>query len=154
MYAEIVVNAPLSRRRVPFLNRTEGFAALGQTFTYAIPAHLEGQLQVGHLVTVPFGARKLQGIVMALTEQTTIERVKDVYDIVDPVPVLSPAQIALARWMSEYYFAPLIDCVLQMFPPGLESDVQTHIALHPEARPLSNPKEIHRQLVERVQRDG
>ncbi len=154
MFAEIVVNAPLSRRRVPYLNRTEGFYALSQTFTYAIPPHLEGRLQAGHLVSVPFGARKLQGIVIALSEQTSVERVKDVYDLAEPLPVLSPIQIELARWMSDYYFAPLIDCLLQMFPPGLEADVQTSIALNPDAKPLVNPKGIHWQLVERLRREG
>ncbi len=150
MFAEIVVNAPLSRRRVPYLNRTEGFAALAQTFTYSIPAHLAEQLQAGQLVTVPFGARKLQGIVMALADETTVERVKDVYEIVDVVPVLSRAQLELARWLSAYYFAPLIECVLQMFPPGLEADTRTMIALNPDAPRLVNPKQLHVQLVERL----
>ena len=150
MYAEIVVNAPLSRRRVPYVNRTEGFAALTQTFTYCIPERLAGHLTPGQLVVVPFGARRLQGIVMSLAEETKVERVKDVYEIVDPLPVLSPAQIALARWMSAYYLAPLIECVLQMFPPGLEAETRTLIALNPEAPRLVNPRPLHLQLVERV----
>ena len=54
MYAEIVVNAPLSRRRVPFLERTEGFAALGQTFTYSIPRHLEDRVLPNGRKTVVF----------------------------------------------------------------------------------------------------
>lgn len=154
MYAEIVVNAPLSRRRVPFLERAEGFAALGQTFTYSIPRHLEDRVLPGQLLTVPFGARKLQGIVLELTENTRIERLKDLYDIVDPLPVLSPAQIALARWMSAYYFAPLIDCILQMFPPGLESEVQTTIALNPDSPPPANPKAAQSLIFDRLRSKG
>jgi primosomal protein N' (replication factor Y) len=154
MYAEIVVNAPLSRRRVPYLDRTEGFAALGQTFTYSIPAHLAGRVQPGQLVTVPFGARKLQGIILELAAQSKIERIKDVYDIVDSLPVLSAPQIALAHWLSAYYFAPLIDCVLQMFPPGLESEVQTTIALNPDARPVVNPKDAQAYILARLRKDG
>jgi primosomal protein N' (replication factor Y) len=150
MFAEIVVNAPLTRKRIAATQRTEGYAALDQTFTYAIPSELVGRLQAGQLVTVPFGARKLQGIVMALSETTTVERLKEVEDIADPLPVLSPAQLALARWMSAYYFTPLIDCVLQMFPPGLESEVQTTIALNPDAKPLVNAKEMQTHIIERL----
>ena len=154
MYAEIVVNAPLSRRRVPYLDRTEGFAALGQTFTYSLPGQLAGRVLPGQLVTVPFGARKLQGIVLELTEQTKVERLKDIYDIVDPLPALSPAQIALARWLSAYYFAPLIECILQMFPPGLESEVQTTITLNPDAEPPANPKEAQAIILDRLRKSG
>ncbi|MBI5877124.1 MAG: primosomal protein N' [Chloroflexi bacterium] len=154
MFAEIVVNAPLSRRRVPFVERTEGFAALAQTFTYSIPPALEGRLQPGHLVTVPFGPRKLQGIVVALSAQTAVEKVKDVFDLVDPLPVLSAAQVALAQWMSDTYFAPLIDCVLQMFPPGLESEVQTLIVLNPNAPDgVAGDNAAQQALLERLQRD-
>src|SRR5215510_2718146 len=99
MFAEIAVNASLGRRRVPIANQVEGFASLGQTFTYTIPEHLREFLRPGQLVTVPFGARKLQGIVMALSERTTVERLKEVDTIVDPLPVLTPAQLDLARWL-------------------------------------------------------
>src|SRR5437016_5913680 len=124
MFAEIIVNAPLSKRRVPYLNRTEGLSALGPTFTYAIPAHLEGTLQPGHLVTVPFGARQLQGIIMRLSTVSSVERVKEIDALADPLPVLTGAQLALAQWLSEYYQSPLIDCILQMFPAGLRSEVR------------------------------
>ncbi|MBI1800518.1 MAG: primosomal protein N', partial [Chloroflexi bacterium] len=154
MFAEIVVNAPLRRRRVPILNRTEGFSSLSQTFTYKIPLHLQGRLEPGHLVTVPFGARKLQGIVLALSEQTTVERLKDLYDLSEPKPALSLAQLALAQWMSGYYLAPLIECMEQMFPPGLEAEVETRIALNPDARPLVNAREAHQLIVDRLRRDG
>jgi primosomal protein N' len=33
-------------------------------------------------------------------------------------PLLSPERIALARWMSAHYLAPLFDCVSLMLPPG------------------------------------
>jgi primosomal protein N' (replication factor Y) len=151
MFAEIVVNAPLTRKRIAATQRTEGYTALDQTFTYAIPQALVGRLQAGQLVTVPFGARKLQGIVMALSETTTVERLKEVADIAAPLPVLSPAQLALARWLSAHYFTPLIECVLPMFPPGLESEAQTLIKLNPDAPSLTNPKESQKLIIERLQ---
>ena len=94
MFAEIAVNASLGRRRIPIANQVEGFASPGQTFTYAIPEHLRDFLRPGQLVTVPFGARKLQGIVMALSERSAVERLKDVDTIVDPLPVLVAARSA------------------------------------------------------------
>jgi len=154
MFAEIAVNASLGRRRVPIANQVEGFASVGQTFTYTIPEHLRDFLRPGQLVTVPFGARKLQGIVMALSERTAVERLKEVDTIVDPLPVLTLAQLELARWLSDYYFAPLIDCLLLMFPPGLESEVQTTLTLNANRTDLALTSPAQLALVERLRATG
>ena len=54
MYAEIAVNA-----------------AVNQTFHYDIPPELDGQLELGHLVQVPFGTAAQHGIVVAFHELDT-----------------------------------------------------------------------------------
>ncbi len=103
MYAELVVNVP----------------HLTQTFHYSLPAELAGQVRVGHLVTVPFGGRKAQGVVMGLSDSAPVAAVKTIEGLVDPAPVLTPAQLNLAYWISHTYLAPLIECLTLMLPPGL-----------------------------------
>jgi len=100
-FAEVAVNAA---------------APIRQTFTYGIPDGVH--VEPGQAVYVPFGARTLQGIVVGLSEHSEFEQTRELTDVIDPRPLLSPEHIALARWLSEYYLAPLFDCVSLMLPPG------------------------------------
>ncbi|MFC1948059.1 primosomal protein N' [Chloroflexota bacterium] len=109
-YAEISVNSPAAQRR---------------TFSYSIPSNLS--IQSGQAVWVPFGERLLQGVVMELTEYPAVEETRDIIDVIDPNPVLSPEQIELAYWISRYYLAPLFDAVSLMLPPGYERKAVTFV---------------------------
>jgi primosomal protein N' (replication factor Y) len=99
-YAEVAVNSPVSR----------------STFCYAIPAHLK--LKAGQAIWVPFGPKTIQGIVVELTDQPSVETTKEITDAVTAHPVLSSLQIELARWISERYLSPLFDALALMLPPG------------------------------------
>ncbi len=132
-YAEVVVHAPVSRRlgqTGPSLSPSsttrgrEGWGPseappLGGTYHYAIPDFLNEEVVPGSLVSVPFGERILQGIVVALSDSTPVADTKDLAGLVRREPVLTPAQLALARWVSERYLAPLIDAIRLCLPPGL-----------------------------------
>ena len=99
-YAEVAVNSPAGR----------------STFCYAIPARLG--ISVGQAVRVPFGPRTIQGIVVELSDQPSVETTREIADIVTADPVLSPLQMQLARWISERYLSPLFDALALMLPPG------------------------------------
>src|SRR4030042_4005162 len=109
-YAEVSVNSPAAQRR---------------TFSYSIPSDLN--IQVGQAVWVPFGERLLQGVVMELTEYPAVEETRDIPDVIEPDPVLSPEQIELAFWISRYYLTPLFDAVSLMLPPGYQRKAVTFV---------------------------
>ena len=69
---------------------------------------------------VPFGSRTLQGIVVETSETASVAQTRDIADVIDLRPHLSPAHIQLARWLSDYYLAPLFDCISLMLPPGFK----------------------------------
>jgi primosomal protein N' (replication factor Y) len=120
---------------VPFAEVAVNAAApLRQTFTYRVPDGLP--IEPGQAVYVPFGSRTLQGIVVALSEQSEFAQTRDIADIIDPRPLLSPAHIALARWLSAYYLAPLFDCISAMLPPGFKRRPLVML------RPLASLEEI------------
>ncbi|MDH4135610.1 MAG: hypothetical protein OEW09_02680, partial [Anaerolineae bacterium] len=151
IYAEVVVNTPLHRRGTV----TEDLASdLSPTFHYAIPPELQNQVTVGQLVWVPFGPRRLQGLILALSDTSPVEETKDLYEIIDPQPVLSPVQIQLARWISSYYLAPLIDCVRLMLPPGIEQRTETVVELRADAPPGRNLSRQQRVVLEFLRRRG
>lgn len=103
MYAEVAVNAT---------------APIRQTFTYAIPAGMD--VQPGHAVYVPWGARTLQGIVMEVTEVPAYAEARDIEALIDDEPLVSPERLELAKWMSEHYLSPLFDCVSLLLPAGFK----------------------------------
>ena len=107
-YAEVAVNSPVAQRR---------------TFSYSIPPSLDPV--VGQAVWVPFGPRVLQGIVLQLADYPEVEETRDVVGVIDPGPLVSPIQIELARWISDYYLSPLFDAVALMLPPGFERRLVT-----------------------------
>ncbi len=118
-YAEVAVNAA---------------APIRQTFTYRITDGLS--LRVGHAVYVPFGSRRLQGIVLDVTETPAFADARDIEAVIDPEPMLSPERVALARWLSDHYLAPLFDCVSLMLPPGFKRRPLTML------RPLTSLDEL------------
>ncbi|HEY8766131.1 MAG TPA: primosomal protein N' [Dehalococcoidia bacterium] len=109
-YAEVAVNAA---------------APIRQTFTYRIP---DGQdVQPGHAVYVPFGARTLQGIVMEVTDEPAFAEARDIEGLIEERPLVSPERLALARWLAAYYLAPLFDCVSLMLPAGFKRKPLTFV---------------------------
>ncbi len=137
-YAEVAVNSPVAQRR---------------TFSYNIPPSLN--LTVGQAVWVPFGPRVIQGIVLQLTDHPEVEETRAIVGLIDPHPLLSPVQIELARWISDYYLSPLFDAVALMLPPGFERRLVTFFHPAPGANASAaslTPEE--RQLVALLDREG
>ncbi len=58
-------------------------------FDYHVPEDLKPILELGQLVTIPFGKQKVQGIIIEFPEFPAVPRTKAVQDILDPVPVVT-----------------------------------------------------------------
>jgi len=128
MYAEVVVNDPLSRVLTAEETPDDLSAPLGAIYHYEIPPFLQATLQPGHMVWAPFGERRLQGIVVGLSQTSPVAETKSLSRLVLDEPVLTPAQLALARWMSRHYLVPLLECIRLMLPPGLLRSAEAVLA--------------------------
>ena len=93
--------------------------AVSGEYDYQLPDSLVGSVDVGHLVTVPFGPQVVQGIVLEIVSQPAVAQTRSVIDLLDSTPVLTPAQIELARQLSRETLNPLAALVDLMIPPGL-----------------------------------
>lgn len=158
-YANVVVhipfiNAPALPSQVDPDTAPLPRAWLDRSFTYDIPQDLRDAIHVGQLVWAPFGARRLQGVVVELTETTDLDKTRSLETIVNPEPLVTLQQIDLAHWISNTYLAPLSDCIWLFLPPGIEDKVETFIALHPESPPTDGLTEKQRALIERVREAG
>ncbi len=70
-----------------------------KVFTYAVPEGME--LTSGMRVLVPFGPRRVVGMVIGLTEETDVprERLKSVLSALDDMPVVLPELMQLAAYL-------------------------------------------------------
>ncbi|KPJ50933.1 MAG: hypothetical protein AMJ38_01240 [Dehalococcoidia bacterium DG_22] len=118
-FAEVAVNSTAPHRRA---------------FTYSLPAGLA--VAEGQAVYVPFGNRTLQGVVLEVTDQPSYPETRDIIAPMDSRPLLLPQHTVLARWLSDYYLAPLFDCVALMLPPGFRRKPLTLL------RPLVSAEEV------------
>jgi len=126
IYVEVAVNVP----------RVSG------TFHYHLPPELEGVVQPGHLVEIPFGRQQVQGVVFRFVEQPEVPETKPVISLLDPQAVLTPVQIKLAGALAESTLAPLAACIDAMIPPGLAQQADTlyqkSTPIFPVSHPLTN----------------
>ena len=126
-------------------------------FDYALPPELEGKVEAGSLVTVPFGKLTAQGVILSLAAESSIAEVKTVIDRLDPQPVLTPAQIELALWLSKETLSPLAACVGLMLPAGLsqQADVLYRAANHgQEPAKGTSSTVVQRRLMDLLRQRG
>ena len=95
---------------------------LDQPFTYALPETLRHRVQPGCRVLVPFGPRKLTGVVLRCHDEPPAVATRDALRLIDSEPVLDDELLALGRWISGYYCAPLGEVLRGMLP--LAADIR------------------------------
>ncbi len=102
---------------------------LPRPFTYLVPPELQSLIRPGMRVLVPFGKKKLTGIVIGFPKSSTVSTLKPVDDLLDPGPVISDELMALGKWMSEYYAAPYGEVLKTFLPLGISVENRTMISL-------------------------
>lgn len=83
---------------------------------YAIPGTLRGKIRPGSLVAVPVANDFLQGVVADCASRSSIQSLKEIICLIDEEPVLTAAQLQLARILSERTLTPLNICVNTLLP--------------------------------------
>ncbi len=96
---------------------------LDQTFTYAVNGVVP---VVGARVLVPFSGQRLMGVVVRVHEDAPADdfEIKSVQQVLDDAAVLPDELMELARWIAQYYVAPLGEVLRGMLP--LAAEVKRH----------------------------
>ena len=93
---------------------------LDKVFEYSIPSELEGALQVGMEVIVPFGKgnRETKGYVIGITEacEYEAEKVKPIFRLAEKRMAIEGKLVALAGWMKEHYGGTMIQSLKTVLP--------------------------------------
>ena len=87
-----------------------------RSFTYSVAGEAPA---VGVRVEVPFRRRTLVGWVLG--PGTEVPRVREVRSVLDTEPVVGGELLGLARWMSDYYVAPVGIVLKAMLPARMAS---------------------------------
>ena len=91
---------------------------------YSVPERFRETLEEGMRVLVPLGKRRTTGITVGFAATTSVARVREVIDVLDPWPLFDPALMKLCRWASKYYFAPLGEVMGTLVPSNLRVESQ------------------------------
>jgi len=133
------------------LDRAAGIA--DRPLTYRVPAGLHDGVTVGVRALVPLGARTALGFVVATRPcdgpdpEPGAPRIRDLLDVLDPIPLFSPVLLELARWVAEETLSTLLDAIRCLVPPEVARR-------RPAPRPLlavAVPDRIPRTLGRRQQ---
>jgi len=89
---------------------------LGHSFTYLLPETLRHRVRTGCRVLVPFGTRKLAGVVLRTHDEPPSGGARETLRLLDEEPVLDADLLKLGSWISEYYCAPLGETLRAMTP--------------------------------------
>lgn len=99
MYADVALPVPLD-----------------QPFTYLLPETLRHRVKTGCRLIVPFGSRKLTGVVVCTHDVAPAAAVREAFRLLDEEPVLEEHLISLGRWIAAYYCAPIGEVLRVMTP--------------------------------------
>jgi len=102
---------------------------LDRNFTYTVPTELAASVSMGSRVLVPFGKKKLSGIVVGFPKSSPLSALKTILDVLDPVPAFSSEMLRLTKWIGEYYLAPWGEVLKAATPQGLSTSSKLRVKL-------------------------
>ncbi|MCA0988021.1 primosomal protein N' [Guptibacillus algicola] len=109
MIARVIVDVPA--------NQTD------RLFDYAIPEALEDLIEPGMRVVVPFGPRKIQGFVISVEQESELDKLKELEEIKDVTPVLTPELLDLGFWLTEKTLCYAVSAFQAMLPAAMKANV-------------------------------
>ena len=119
---------------------------LSEPFTYRIPSHLEGKIDIGFRALVPLRRKMVTGFVVGKTATSSLSDVKEIIDLLDPYPLFSGEMLELTKWVSDYYLCSWGEALRAALPSELMLKSEIYVKAgdkRQEARPdLESTKTI------------
>ncbi|TVZ51503.1 primosomal protein N' [Dokdonia sp. Hel_I_53] len=102
------------------------------TFTYLVSEREYGFIALGMRVAVPFGKTKIYASIVKSkhTQVPTIYEAKEIFQILDDRPIVTPEQLKLWSWMASYYMCSEGEVMRAALPKAFMLESETVIKLH------------------------
>ncbi len=96
-------------------------------YSYLVPEELQGSVEVGKRVVVPFGKnnKKRQGLIFELSQQEDSKDIKNIYAVLDNVLHISVEMLDLVKWIRENYFCSYYEAVRLVLPEALKGNLKS-----------------------------
>jgi primosomal protein N' (replication factor Y) len=95
---------------------------LRKEFDYIVPPNLEPAVTVGSRVQVPFGPRKVLGVVTGLAEESDRPQLKPILKVIGAQSLVTAKVLRLARWMGQYYCCPPEVALKSVLPEAVRQE--------------------------------
>ena len=108
---------------------------MSRAFSYAVPEKMAGKVAIGSLVRVPFGGRRVRGIVIDVADGDTTE-LEELAGLVIPVPIVPPPMPELLDWIARRYLSPRGQVYARVVPPRVRAkrSEKDPVAVHAEPK--------------------
>ena len=120
MYADIIIDITHEK--------------LDKVFQYSITSRLEGMLEVGTEVVVPFGRgnKETHGYVIAFSEKTDYDpaKIKEITGKAEESMAIEGKLVALAAWMKEHYGGTMIQALKTVLPVKKKEKIRQKRTVH------------------------
>ena len=101
---------------MPGIARVVVDLSLDREFDYLIPPELADAVRVGARVIVPFGRSTRAGFVVGIADRSDYPRLKAIREVVGRKALIEERITELARWIADYYIAPIETAVRAVLP--------------------------------------
>lgn len=102
-------------------------SVVNQTFDYKIPERYQALVTPGMRVVIPFGPRKITGFVMERVATSSFDSLKEIIEVLDLTPVLTPELLLLGKWVAKETVALYITTFQAMLPQVLKAKYKKEI---------------------------
>ncbi|HWK72647.1 MAG TPA: primosomal protein N' [Povalibacter sp.] len=101
---------------------------LRRVFDYGAPPDRTNPIEVGSRVWVPFGRRRVVGVVIEHRQHTDVPaaKLRPVHAAIDREPTFEPGFLALLKWAADYYRHPLGEVIAAAMPTALRQGAPLH----------------------------
>ncbi|MCS6772340.1 MAG: primosomal protein N' [Kiritimatiellae bacterium] len=93
--------------------------ALDREFDYLVPDELDGRLEPGMRVIVPLGRRTASGYIVGFADSSEFPDLKPIHKPIGTKPLIEPNLMNLARWIADYYAAPVELAIRSVLPSAV-----------------------------------
>lgn len=124
-----------------------------RVFDYLVPKELEGQIEIGSRVIVPFSAgnKEVEGFCLGFAEDGGNIKLKSIIKIANDAAAFDEDMLVLIEWMRKKYLAPYIDIIRTIVPAGTSFKSEEWIIL---ADGAEGKTEVRRRIIQILSDNG
>lgn len=124
-----------------------------KAFDYLVPEELEGKIQTGSRVIVPFssGNTETEGFCIGFSQNSESKKLKTIIKTANDTNVFDDTMLETIEWMREHYLASYLEIIHAVVPAGTAVKSEEWIILNEISEERSKTR---REIVERLADNG